>query len=214
MQTTAQTRANDRADRASAPITPTKADQWIATHPSEWEWLVNSAPTFSFAASLLASLQKWGSLTQNQLMAVQTCIAKAKIRADKAANPTVVTATAIEAAFTKAQAAGIQRPKLRLGEFKFSPAPATGKNPGAIYIKSRDNTYLGKVAGGKLFTVAIVGADVERDIANVINDPAAAAVAYGKRWGKCSVCNRDLTDPESVSKGIGPVCAERFGFNV
>ena len=106
------------------------------------------------------------------------------------------------------------RPKLRLGDFKFSPAPATGKNPGAIYIKSQDNTYLGKVAGGKLFTVAIVGADVERDIANVINDPAAAAVAYGKRWGKCSVCNRDLTDPESVSKGIGPVCAERFGFNV
>lgn len=195
-------------------ITPTKADQWIAAHPSEWEWLVNSAPTFSFAASLLASLQKWGGLTPNQLMAVQTCIAKAKIRADKAANPTIVTATAIEAAFTKAQAAGIQRPKLRLGDFKFSPAPATGKNPGAIYIKAQDNTYLGKVAGGKLFTVAIVGADVERDIANVINDPAAAAVAYGKRWGKCSVCNRDLTDPESVSKGIGPVCAERFGFNV
>lgn len=214
MQTIAQTLAADRAARASAPTTPTKADQWIAAHPSEWEWLVNSAPTFDFASSLLDSLTKWGGLTVGQLMAVQRCIAKAKIRADKAANPTIVTATAIEAAFTKAQAAGIQRPKLRLGDFKFSPAPANGKNPGAIYVKDQAGTYLGKVAGGKLITVALVGPDIERDIATVINDPAAAAVAYGKRWGKCSVCNRDLTDPESVSKGIGPVCAERFGFNV
>ena len=104
------------------------------------------------------------------------------------------------------------RTKLRLGDFKFSLAPATGKNPGAIYIKRHDDTYLGKVMGGKLFTVALVDSVLEREIAGVINDPASSAIAYGKRWGKCSVCARDLTDEASIAKGIGPVCATRFGF--
>ena len=30
--------------------------------------------------------------------------------------------------------------------------------------------------------------------------------------GKCRVCNRPLTTPESVASGIGPVCAEKGGF--
>lgn len=27
--------------------------------------------------------------------------------------------------------------------------------------------------------------------------------------GRCSMCNRPLTDPESINRGIGPVCAEK-----
>lgn len=194
--------------------TSTKATQWIEDHPAEWAWLVDNAESFDFAQSLLTSLRKWGGLTFGQLGAVQRCIAKAKIRADKLANPTPVTSTAIEEAFAKAVQADIKRPKLRLGEFKFSLAPVTGKNPGAIYIKRHDDTYLGKVMGGKLFTVALVDSVLEQEIASVVNDPASSAIAYGKRWGKCSVCNRDLTDEASIAKGIGPVCATRFGFNV
>lgn len=29
--------------------------------------------------------------------------------------------------------------------------------------------------------------------------------------GKCSRCGRDLTDPASIQRGLGPVCAERQG---
>lgn len=38
-----------------------------------------------------------------------------------------------------------------------------------------------------------------------------AAKHYGKLYGMCMVCGRTLTDEESVTKGIGPVCEEKFG---
>ena len=31
----------------------------------------------------------------------------------------------------------------------------------------------------------------------------------GRRIGKCRICGRLLTDPESVSLGIGPVCRRK-----
>lgn len=41
-------------------------------------------------------------------------------------------------------------------------------------------------------------------------DPERAAVEHGKLSGRCAVCSRDLTDPESIERGIGPVCADKF----
>jgi hypothetical protein len=35
-------------------------------------------------------------------------------------------------------------------------------------------------------------------------------IAEGRRTGICQVCNRKLTNPKSVSAGIGPVCAGRI----
>ena len=35
-------------------------------------------------------------------------------------------------------------------------------------------------------------------------------IAEGKRTGVCQVCNRKLTNPESIAAGIGPVCAGRI----
>lgn len=32
------------------------------------------------------------------------------------------------------------------------------------------------------------------------------ASAYGMFTGKCGICGRPLTDPESVGRGIGPDC--------
>lgn len=36
------------------------------------------------------------------------------------------------------------------------------------------------------------------------------AQEYGRQTGTCMVCSRRLSDPESVARGIGPVCARRF----
>jgi hypothetical protein len=38
----------------------------------------------------------------------------------------------------------------------------------------------------------------------------ADAQAYGRRTGMCCVCGRELTNPESVQNGIGPICAGRL----
>jgi uncharacterized protein DUF6011 len=47
-------------------------------------------------------------------------------------------------------------------------------------------------------------------LAAIEKDPEAAAVLHGRASGRCSICNRDLTDPESIARGIGPICAEKF----
>lgn len=36
------------------------------------------------------------------------------------------------------------------------------------------------------------------------------ACKFGKLYGRCMVCGRTLTNPESIERGIGPICAERF----
>lgn len=36
------------------------------------------------------------------------------------------------------------------------------------------------------------------------------AKAFGALYGTCAVCARTLTDEESIERGIGPVCANRF----
>lgn len=38
------------------------------------------------------------------------------------------------------------------------------------------------------------------------------AIQYGRNTGICSCCGRTLTNPESIANGIGPVCAENWGF--
>jgi hypothetical protein len=35
------------------------------------------------------------------------------------------------------------------------------------------------------------------------------AIAYGLRTGRCCCCGHDLTHPDSIATGIGPVCAKR-----
>lgn len=37
-----------------------------------------------------------------------------------------------------------------------------------------------------------------------------AAKEFGKLYGTCCVCGRILTNPDSISAGIGPVCAAKF----
>lgn len=42
--------------------------------------------------------------------------------------------------------------------------------------------------------------------------PATAEdmAAYGHRTGTCGICGALLTDPESIERGIGPICASRI----
>lgn len=46
----------------------------------------------------------------------------------------------------------------------------------------------------------------------IAQDPQAASILYGRELGKCGVCGRTLTNPDSIERGIGPVCAEAQGW--
>jgi hypothetical protein len=47
-------------------------------------------------------------------------------------------------------------------------------------------------------------------LAKIAEDPYEAACAYGREIGVCGMCNRTLTNPESIAAGIGPICASKF----
>lgn len=52
---------------------------------------------------------------------------------------------------------------------------------------------------------------VEAGLKILKGDFFAAGKAYAVRYRNCFVCNRELTNPESVEAGIGPECLKRTG---
>jgi hypothetical protein len=118
----------------------------------------------------------------------------------------------IETALLTAKANGLKWPKLRAGNFVFSLASQTSRNYGSIYVKSKNDVYLGKITNGMFYAAGCTPATIAAliEVANTLND---SVIAYGKKTGSCGCCGRTLTDPVSVAAGIGPVCAENFGFS-
>lgn len=224
----------------SAAKTARVSAAWTAEHPGEVAYIEKRvAAGSSFYKSLADGLAKYGNLSEGRLRCVRDDMARDErlvlnvagtqtgrissgaTHLDESNTPKaapVVNLQAVEAAFASATAAGIQYPKLRLGDFVFSPAGASSANPGAIYVKERKpsgelpGAYLGKVLRGSFFRGRDCTDEAEAAIVDISKDPAAAAVAYGHKFGRCSVCNRELSDAESVARGIGPICAEKYGF--
>lgn len=209
---------NVRAARDASAVQ--NAAAWVDQYGAEHAYLLLEASHGNgFAASLLASLGKYGSLTPNQLAAVRKGMAKQEAAAQRALGqadlPNEVDVSALATAMNAAKASGLKYVGLDLNGFTFSLAPDHGKNPGAIYVKagkSRNATYLGKVLGGRFTPSRDCDEDTQADVIWAASHPHEAAVAYGKKTGRCSCCGRELTDPESISAGIGPVCAKRFGW--
>lgn len=195
--------------------------------PGAVGWMKPAAARgFSFAADMLAKVHRGERLTENMLAAIQRCMKQDAERAEQRAQDQLqsqlrsepvntVNLQAVEQAFSRALGAGIQYPKLTLDGFTLSPAKAGGQNAGAIYVKAGrgpDGTYLGKVLGGAFLPARGCSDDTKVKVLAAMADPLASAVAYGKKFGKCAVCNRDLTDQESIDRGIGPICASRMGW--
>lgn len=58
---------------------------------------------------------------------------------------------------------------------------------------------------------SIKGGERGKVLALLAHDPTTYSSEYGKHTGTCGVCSRLLSDPESVARGIGPVCARKLG---
>ena len=46
----------------------------------------------------------------------------------------------------------------------------------------------------------------------IAKNPLDATIKYGQLTGQCGCCGRLLTNHKSIERGIGPICAENFGF--
>lgn len=205
--------ASEAAERAAA---------WLDANPAEAEWLKRPVTgDFTFHADMLEALYKYGSLTERQEAAVRNATAKfnegvarrAAEKAEREAGAAVLSMAKIREGFDNARQ-HLKRPKLRIAGVQFSLAPATGRNAGCIYVvRAEDDTYLGKITPEDKFLPTLNCSDeLAATVARVAADPAAAATAHGHEYGYCSCCGRELTNPESVARGIGPICADRWGF--
>jgi hypothetical protein len=162
---------------------------------------VEAATAWSdFAVSLMDGLRRYGSWSGRQIEAAKRLTAPREAVS--------VDLSPIRAMFDKALTA-IKRPTYRAEGLILSLAPATGKNPDALYVKDRKtNAYLGKVVG----TAYSGNATALAALATIAADPLEAAVRHGNATNFCSFCGRALTAGESVERGYGPVCRVRFGL--
>jgi Family of unknown function (DUF6011) len=221
-KTSPQQRARNReqaADRKAA-----KREAWAEENKAVVAW-INQAATrakpFEFAVSLRESLAKYGSLTDNQLAAVERLMARDKERAEQRAATvqaatSVIDVSKIEAAFERARsdaykagAEGVKWLRLRLDTFEFLDMPARGQYRAAIRVTEGD-AKLGRIEAGKFTRFNSCSDEQLTRILAAAADPEAAAKAYGLRFSSCSCCGLELTNPLSIELGIGPICRAKW----
>lgn len=231
-KTSPEARAKARA-KATEKRIEREADKaaWREEHKAEIAWATRAAArnterggTFDFPAKLLESLEQWGTWTDGQLAAVQKLMARDQARKAELAqtHSAIVDASKIEAAFAIARERASRpgmvgiwtRPlKMRAGnlDLTFQPGSIGSRWEHQIFVRQGEKK-LGTIEGGS-FKRRFECSDAETAaVIEACQDPAQAAVAFGKAWGVCSACGRTLTDDESIARGIGPICAENFGW--
>lgn len=119
-------------------------------------------------------------------------------------------------AFEAAKSKGAKRLTLRFNGVNVKP----NRDLTALWVTSQNEMeegnygmqlkYLGKVT--RSGCDSRLSDTVKETIMSVASDPLNAAIRYGKVSGSCSCCGRELTDPRSIEAGIGPICAEKFGW--
>jgi hypothetical protein len=187
-----------------------------AANPDIAAWWKDS--NFDFAVSLRNQVMCGRSLSERQFAAAKNCVAKraAYIAASVQREEQAVEVEGVAAVEVMLQNGkrSLINPKVRLlgandQVFVLSLAPAYGKNAGAIYVKS-DDVYLGKIVNGRFVRAAACDMLQESNVVAACSDPEKSAVAYGRAYGNCSCCGRELTNALSIELGIGPICREKF----
>ena len=117
----------------------------------------------------------------------------------------------LENLFSSASESGFLKPTLRTKHLVFSRAPVTGKNPGAIYVKTKNGEYAGKIINNEIHLLRDFSQH-RQEITEAMNSPRDSAIKYGRETGQCSICGRRLDNAVSIYNAIGPICAEKLGF--
>ena len=118
--------------------------------------------------------------------------------------------------FQSAKSRGLKRLTMRFSGVIVKPS----KDLGSLWVLSATEKvegdyglqpkYLGKVTPNRLdFRIPD---DIKEVLLEAASDPLTAAIRYGRETGSCSCCGRDLTNPQSIELGIGPICREKYGL--
>ena len=210
---------DQRKEREAAKIT-SRWDAFLSKHAKLAAYLLEVQSWNQFAASMIDAVKKYGDLTDRQFASTYAMeekhiareAAKKAERAAADAGRVVLDLARINELFAGVIANGLKKPVLRSGKLAISIAPATGVNGGCLYVKD-DGEYAGKIdRAGKFFKLREARTGIEAELIQIATDPRAAAIAHGRVTGNCSCCGRQLTDPQSIALGIGPICLEKWGM--
>jgi|GEM_PF-1834896 len=119
----------------------------------------------------------------------------------------------------KGKKEGLKFPAIRFGGMKIYYSTRRPNDPDlAVYRTEGEVGFLGKITtpDGKFQPyiwrngkIPATQADLDK-LAKLEGNPEEQLAAEGKRLGICMICNAELSNPESVERGIGPICAGRF----
>lgn len=164
---------------------------------------------FDYMRDMRAAVERWGGLTDGQAKGVLNCMAASGRRTmrERATADVVRRVDRLVPGGTYDVAGVTLRVRLSDdgGASVSVPDPDStwGWSRVCLIGPSHDVTPAWAATPDRLRAV--------RDLMAEGSDVMAAAVTYGRRTGRCGVCGRELTDPDSIAAGIGPVCASRLG---
>ena len=190
-----------------------KWDQFAQDKPNLAAYLLDVRSWNDFAASLVYSINKYGSLTERQLASLLKMHDKHLARQKEQAKPAEkVDLSRVSDLFATAFGSQIKHPKFRCGDLVLLPS----KKDDRIFVKEGpryEDTYFGSVNGDGSFRPARGCPDwVLPRLKTLAADPLKDAQAYGQKTGNCSCCGRQLTNADSIALGIGPICKGRWGL--
>lgn len=119
----------------------------------------------------------------------------------------------------------IAYPKIRLQykglKLQLALAGEKSRYKGSITVTNGgpfgDNIYYGRIDPNgttewKRNFSAMQIMEIEQAISQFADNPVEYAKLYSQDTGNCMFCAKELTDPQSVLVGYGPVCAETYGL--
>lgn len=112
-------------------------------------------------------------------------------------------------------------PKIRLqlddgGKVVISVAGPNAAFPGTLNVSDGggygNSIFYGRVTKDGQYQIKTERKGVKELLQKLSHDPLGVAKAYGRLTGICCCCGRELTDPVSVERGLGPICESNFGM--
>lgn len=214
---------NRKAGAYKAAVTRQQNHEaWVEEHADLLNTLRGYIEWNTFARQMVEQVADGRALTENQVLACQRMIGKVEARREEkraefkrqreAAAAPIDNIAAVQALFDKATENALKKPIFRTVDITINKAPMTGRNPGALYVKTtEDGIYCGKIVNGK-FEAAYGAPDVLEKLRAVAADPTAEAIKYARKFKSCFSCGRTLRAEISVLAVIGPVCADHWGL--
>jgi hypothetical protein len=165
----------------------------------------------AFAMSILNQILEGRRLSEKQEAAIVNFITKVRNRDAEKTDTNVKIHNLIQI-FREARQKGVKKGTLRVHQYIIREAPITGRNPESLYVIDRGREELVAIIrpDGTL-DMRKGGIEDRQNIIEIDANPHQYIIKFGILTGHCSICGRILTDENSISKGIGPICAAKWG---